>query len=55
MGELKGQILGLLLVIILFGAVGVVIKGLFEDTASDMSWHFQDTVTEITSPLVIGE
>lgn len=51
MGELKGQILGLLLVIILFGAVGAVVKVVFENSTADVKRQIQNTVTEILKPM----
>lgn len=37
MSELKGQILGIILVIVMFGVIGVAMKGVFSSSIEDMS------------------
>ncbi len=43
MGELKGQILGLILVIILFGTVGLVVKEVFDGSVEEILRHIGNT------------
>lgn len=44
MSEIKGQLLGIILVLMIFGVIGVALKGVFEN----MKDTVEDTVADIT-------
>lgn len=46
MSELKGQILGILLVLIIFGAMVTTFKTVFDNTATRVEQAISETISE---------
>lgn len=51
MGELKGQILAILLVLTVFGVIAATVKVMFRNAASDMSDRLSDQVLSLDTAL----
>ena len=49
MSELKGQLLGMLLVIVLFGAVALTLFGVFNKTSENIGTKMDEDITLVTS------
>ncbi len=47
MSELKGQILGIILVIVMFAAIGGAMKKVFTDTVSEIATRVDNAVAEM--------
>lgn len=46
MSELKGQILGIILVVIIFGAIATQLSGIFDQSISTISGQISETLAE---------
>ena len=49
MSELKGQLLGMLMVLAIFAAIGSVLYGAFKKAADNISTQMENVQTSITS------
>jgi len=49
MSELKGQLLGMLMVLAIFAAIGSVLYGAFKKTANNISSQMENAQTSITA------
>ena len=51
MSEIKGQILGIILVLSIFGAVGAALKGVFDSMKDNVVQSVEDITSGKTSPI----
>lgn len=49
MSELKGQILGVLLVILMFGIISATMKSIFNSTTTRISTEYSQAVSNFTA------
>lgn len=47
MSELKGQILGIILVIVMFGVIGAAMKGVFSSSIEDISTRVESALVDM--------
>ena len=54
MSEIKGQLLGLILVLVIFGAVSVGVSSIFKSSAEKITDEYGETSTAIDSQFTTG-